>query len=381
VLNCTNPIINENGVLNYFHQFNRLLHDVRNDKIHSFPRNDNVSINKLMKNLPIKLFSIVIFLFLLSLPTLAQDILDNQGIISLLGSRMSQDIVITKISSSKCQFDLSVDGLLELKNGRVPDKIVKAMFTASPPTEIMNNEDVIKLSNSKIGSSIVKEKLMRTPHKFDVSSEALVRLKEAKVADAVIKDMILSPYQGANAVESSRPSDTPNENSGVAPTVVSQYNRNPNEREVRNTNRDLEREKDREERDREKAIRDKEREEKNLERDAKRDKEKEERNREREERYGSRDRRESSSSSSSRSRPVRIRVVNDLYDVRGLKKIGETTVSASKPDGRQYSLKNDAIDKLKKEAEEKGATHILILSETFTLTPVNTVKVVGVLYQ
>jgi hypothetical protein len=192
--------------------------------------------------------------------------------------------------------------------------------------------------------------------------------------------MILSPYQGANAVETSRPSDTPNENSNVAPTVVSQYNRNPNEREVRNTNRDLEREKDREEREREKAIRDKEREEKNLERDAKREKEKEERNREREERYGSRDRRESSSSSS-RSRPVRIRVVNDLYDVRGLKKIGEATASASPHDGRQSSLQTEAIYKLKREAEEKGATHILILSETFTLTPVNTVKVVGVFYQ
>jgi flagellar biosynthesis GTPase FlhF len=328
-----------------------------------------------------KLFSKIITLLLLSLPTLAQDILDNQGIISLLGSRMSQDIVITKISSSKCKFDLSVDGLVELKNGRVPDKIVKAMFTASPPTEIMGNEDVIKLSNSRIGSAIVKEKLIRTPHKFDVSSEALVKLKDAKVPDAVIKDMILSPNQGANAVETSRPSDTPNENSNVAPTAVSQYSRNPNEREVRNTNRDLEREKDREERDREKAIRDKERDEKNRERDAKRELEKEERNREREDRYGSREKKDYSSRSSERSRPVRIRVVNDLYQVRGLKKIGEATASASKPDGRQYSLKNDAIDKLKREAEEKGATYILIQSETFTLTPVNTVKVVGVLYQ
>jgi hypothetical protein len=342
---------------------------------------NDIKMYKPMKNLSTKLFSKIILLLLLSLPTFAQDILDNRGIISLLSSKMSQDIVITKISSSKCQFDLSVDGLLELKNGRVPDKIVKAMFTASPPTEIMNNEDVIKLSNSKIGSGIVKEKLMRTPHKFDVSSEALVRLKEAKVADAVIKDMILSPNQGANAVESSRPSDIPNENSNVAPTVVSQYNRNPNEREVRNTARDLEREKDREEREREKAIRDKEREEKNLERDAKRDKEKEERNREREERYGNREKRDYNSRSSSRNRPVRIKVVNDLYDVRGLKKIEEATASASKQDGRQYSLKNEAIDKLKKEAEEKGATHILIQSEVFTLTPVNTVKLVGVLYQ
>ena len=331
-----------------------------------------------MKNLPVKLLSKIITFLFFSLPTFAQDILDNEGIINLLRSKISQDIVITKISSSKCKFDLSVDGLVELKNGRVPDKVVKAMFTASPPTEIMTNEDVIKLSNSRIGSSIFKEKLMRTPHKFDVSSEALVRLKEAKVADSVIKDMILSPNQGANAVETTRSADVPNENSAVVPTVVSQYSRNPNERENRNNARDLERERVKEEREREKAIRDKEREEKNAEREVKREQEREERNREREERYGKSN---TYSRSSTRSRPVRIRVVNDLDDVRGLKKMEEITASASKPDGRQYSLKNEAIDKLKKEAESKGATHILILSETFTLTPVNTVKVVGVLYQ
>ena len=331
-----------------------------------------------LKPILMKLLSKIIFLLFFSLPTFAQDILDNEGIINLLRSKISQDIVITKITSSKCQFDLSADGLVELKNGRVPDKIVKAMFTASPPTEIMTNEDVIKLSNSRIGSGIFKEKMMRTPHKFDVSSEALVRLKEAKVPDGVIKDMILSPNQGANAVQTTRTADVPNENSDVAPTSVSQYSRNPNERNERNNSRDLQREQQKEERERERAIRDKEREEKNAERDAKREQEKEDRNREREERYGKSD---SYNRNSSRSRPVRIKVVNDLDGVRGLKKMGEITATASKTDGRQYSLKNEAIDKLRKEAEEKGATHILILSEAFTLTPVNTVKVVGVLYQ
>ena len=56
-----------------------------------------------MKNLSTKLFSVI--LLFLSIPTLAQDILDNKGIVNLLGSKMSQDIVITKISSSKCKFD------------------------------------------------------------------------------------------------------------------------------------------------------------------------------------------------------------------------------------------------------------------------------------
>jgi hypothetical protein len=134
---------------------------------------------------------------LASATTYAQDALSNKEIINLQASKISQDIILAKISSTKCQFDLTAQGLIDLKAGKISDKVMKAMFVASPPTETMNNEDVIKLSDSDVSTTILKEKISKTAHKFDVGSEALIKLKTAKVSDSIVKEMILNPTQGA----------------------------------------------------------------------------------------------------------------------------------------------------------------------------------------
>jgi hypothetical protein len=134
---------------------------------------------------------------LASTTTYAQDALSNREIINLQASKISQDIILAKISSTKCQFDLTAQGLIDLKAGKISDKVVKAMFVASPSTETMTNEDVIKLSDSDVSTTILKEKISKTAHKFDVGSEALIKLKTAKVSDSIVKEMILNPTQGA----------------------------------------------------------------------------------------------------------------------------------------------------------------------------------------
>ena len=133
---------------------------------------------------------------LVSATTYAQDALSNKEIINLQTSKISQDIILVKISSTKCQFDLTAQGLMDLKAGKISDKVVKAMFVASPPTETMTNEDVIKLSDSDVSNTILKEKISKTAHKFEVGSEALIKLKTAKVSDSIVKEMILNPSQG-----------------------------------------------------------------------------------------------------------------------------------------------------------------------------------------
>jgi hypothetical protein len=137
------------------------------------------------------------FCVLASATTYAQDALSNKEIINLQASKISQDIILAKISSTKCQFDLTAQGLIELRAGKISDKVVKAMFVASPPIETMTNDDVIKLSDSDVSTTILKEKISKTAHKFDVGSEALIKLKTAKVSDSIVKEMILNPTQGS----------------------------------------------------------------------------------------------------------------------------------------------------------------------------------------
>ena len=75
-------------------------------------------------------------------------------------------------------------------------------------------------------------------------------------------------------------------------------------------------------------------------------------------------------------------IVTTVYEeVKNLKRIGDISASASKVFGKQEKLRIEAIEKFKKEAVLKGATHVFIQSENFAPTPTNTVSISGVVYK
>ena len=125
----------------------------------------------------------------------AQNAITNKDIIMMKTSKMSDDIVLTKIKSSGCDFDLSTAGILELKNAKISDKVVKEMLTASPPEEVMTNEDVVKLHQAKISSAIILAKMDVTKHDFDVSPDGLIKLTTAKIPKNIVKKMIDEPIR------------------------------------------------------------------------------------------------------------------------------------------------------------------------------------------
>ena len=74
-------------------------------------------------------------------------------------------------------------------------------------------------------------------------------------------------------------------------------------------------------------------------------------------------------------------VTSAFEEVKGLTRIGEISASASKAFGKEEKLHKEAIDKIKKEAASKGATHVMIQSNNFAPTPLNTVSLSGVCYK
>lgn len=251
----------------------------------------------------------ILFLISFNSTTFAQDALSNKEIINLQASKISQDIILAKIGSTKCQFNLTAQGLIDLRAGKISDKVVKAMFVASPPIETMTNDDVIKLSDSNVSTTILKEKISKTAHKFDVESNDLIKLKAAKVSDSIVTEMILNPTQGVVAktailVSSATVATAP------APLSVSQIGSNS----PQTSNKDI--------------------------------------------------------------------IVTTVYEeVKNLKRIGDISASASKVFWKQEKLRIEAIEKLKKDAASKGATHVFIQSENFAPTPTNTVSISGVAYK
>ncbi len=64
-----------------------------------------------------------------------EEILSNDSILQLLKAGFDEDLVIAKIKSSKCNFDLSIQGMLALKQGGVSDRLMHFMMDPTKPVE------------------------------------------------------------------------------------------------------------------------------------------------------------------------------------------------------------------------------------------------------
>ncbi len=142
----------------------------------------------------------------------AQESITNKDIIMMKTSKMSDDIVITKIKSSTCDFDLSTSGILELKNAKITDRVVKEMLIASPPEEAMTNDDVIGMFQAKVTPPLIMAKIDVTKHDFDVSPEGLIKLTSAKIPKSIVKKMMEAPT-GGNTSDNARSARTTNRTS------------------------------------------------------------------------------------------------------------------------------------------------------------------------
>ncbi len=138
---------------------------------------------------------IVLFFFCMSFiaNVFSQEPITNKDIIMMKSSKMSSDIIISKIRSSPCEFDLTTAGILELKNAKITDNVIKEMLTACPPKEAMTNDDVINMYQSKVTSSVIIAKIEVTEHDFDVSPEGLIKLTAAKIPKTIVKKMMETP--------------------------------------------------------------------------------------------------------------------------------------------------------------------------------------------
>lgn len=63
-------------------------------------------------------------------PAQQQEILNNDGVIQLKQLGLGEGVIVDKIKTSPCQFDLSLNGLKQLKAADISDTIISAMLSA-----------------------------------------------------------------------------------------------------------------------------------------------------------------------------------------------------------------------------------------------------------
>lgn len=127
-----------------------------------------------------------------------QRTITNKDVILMKTGKMADDVILAKINSSQCDFDLSTAGLTDLKNAKISDKVVIRMFQASSPKETITNDDILNMCQSSIAKKVILTKMDVSPHKYDTSPEGLIKLTTAKVSNDIIKKMIEDPSGKGN---------------------------------------------------------------------------------------------------------------------------------------------------------------------------------------
>ncbi len=138
---------------------------------------------------------------LLHTATQAQEVLNNQSIITLHKAKMARDLMLDKIKASASQFNVSTNGLIELKQANVPDPIVDAMMLASSPLPTLRNQDIVDMHQAGISREVITKKIQYSETSFSLSTDDMVALKTAKVPDALVKVMMVpkrAQQQSAN---------------------------------------------------------------------------------------------------------------------------------------------------------------------------------------
>ena len=79
-------------------------------------------------------FRCVVSLVLAAVLAFSQEVLTNEDILKLVKAGMSEEVILSSISSKPGKFSVNTDDLIALKQGGVPDKVIAAMVAKGAST-------------------------------------------------------------------------------------------------------------------------------------------------------------------------------------------------------------------------------------------------------
>ncbi len=139
-------------------------------------------------------------MFILSFNTFAQDEkLNNQSVIDMFNIGLSEDIIVSKINSSTCEFNTDISQLKFLKESGISDAILKAMISSD------SNEEIIEDANTTLKPGIYFNDIKLLPTVFSgTKTNTLGSSFSYGIASSKIKS-ILNGATSNNIVEDTKP--------------------------------------------------------------------------------------------------------------------------------------------------------------------------------
>lgn len=89
-------------------------------------------------------YFLAFLIFNMSMLAHAQDkaeVLSNKSVIDLFKAGLSADIIISKIETSSCKFDMTTAGLVALKKEKLPDNVIQAMIGRTGEKPVITSKE------------------------------------------------------------------------------------------------------------------------------------------------------------------------------------------------------------------------------------------------
>lgn len=144
-----------------------------------------------------KLLFVALTIFMAVATTSAQtaQVMTNANVIKLVKGKMDNDIILSKMETSPCKFDLSDDALMNLKSSGVPLELIKAMIEKSNGKKtIAKAESPAAVTPAKITSGLQPATLNEVYY-VDPVSNTLKDLEKGKAAMTQKVNMITGKSQ------------------------------------------------------------------------------------------------------------------------------------------------------------------------------------------
>ena len=133
----------------------------------------------------------------------AAEVLTNTSVVKMLEAKVAKDIILTKIRTTRTNFDVTAAGLVRLQQSKVAADYMKAMMLAATdtkmavpitgPAEVLTNTEVVAMITGQVPKAIILEKIRNTKAKYDLSTEGTITLTTNKVPQDVVKAMMAVP--------------------------------------------------------------------------------------------------------------------------------------------------------------------------------------------
>lgn len=136
------------------------------------------------------------------------EVLSNTSVVNMITGKVSKDLILAKIRSTRSGFDVTAAGLVRLHQSKVPQETIIAMMAASAdtklavpvagPPEVLTNNEIVQMVMGQLPRPLIIEKIRVTKARFDVTSDGLVSLQTSKVPDEIVKAMMTAPVAPAS---------------------------------------------------------------------------------------------------------------------------------------------------------------------------------------